>query len=61
MREWRYSAKDSEIRHQIESNGQLHTPSAIAPLKEPPVHPQQGVWTGGAGEECLEEEKKSYS
>jgi len=37
MREWRYSATDSEALHQIESNGQLHTPSTIASLKEPPL------------------------
>jgi hypothetical protein len=58
MRDWRYSATDSETRHQMESSGQLHTPSAIAPLKEPPVYPQQGACTKGVGEECLEEGKK---
>jgi len=37
------SVTDSETLHQMESSGQLHTPSAIALLKEPPVNPQQGI------------------
>jgi hypothetical protein len=47
----------SETPHQMESSGQLHTSSALAPLKEPPVSNQQGAEARGAGEECFEEEK----
>jgi hypothetical protein len=42
MREWRYSATDSETQHQIESSGQLHTPKALAPFEREPGTPSTG-------------------